>query len=193
MRRLLSILSILALVACSSNNCPLENIVTCNYHFYDREGVAIKYGDTFTVTTLLPGTKTVYIYRKLGYTTVTVDQPDTAYTNAGYTETIGTARRDTVLVNKVQDRSYVQVPMSYYNKADTLVFAYSSISRRDTIIVEHDAYPHVELPECGTHFYHTLRSIRVTDAAIDHIEIVNPLVNNEKKENVKIYFNGVVE
>lgn len=193
MKRLFGILSVLALVACSSNNCPLENIVTCNYHFYDREGVAIKYGDTFTVTTLLPGTKTVYIYRKLGYTTVTVDRPDTAYTNAGYTETIATARRDTVLINKASNRSYVQVPMSYYNKADTLVFAYSSISRRDTIIVQHDSYPHVELPECGTHFYHNLRSIRATDAAIDHVEIVNPLVNNEKKENVKIYFNGVVE
>lgn len=193
MKQLLIILSLVALVACSANNCPLENTVTCNYYFYDREGVAVKYGETFSVTTLLPGYKTVYIYRKLGYTTITTDRPDTAYINAGYAETITTARRDTVLVNKAKDRTMIQVPMSYFNKADTLVFTYSSISRPDTIIVEHDSYPHVELPECGTHFYHNLRSIRATDAAIDHAEIVNPLVNNEKKENVKIYLNGVAE
>lgn len=193
MKRLLSIIITTVLVACSSNNCPLENTVTCNYYFYDREGVAIKYGDTFSVTTLLPGRKTVYIYRKLGYATVTVDNPDTALINAGYTETVTTARRDTVLVNKAKDRSSIQVPMSYYNRADTLIFAYGSLSRRDTMIVEHDSYPHVELPECGTHFYHNLRSIRATDAAFDHVEIANPLVNHEGKENVRIYFNGVVE
>lgn len=193
MKRVLSIFSIAILVACSSNNCPLENTVTCNYYFYDSEGVAIKYGDSFSVTTLLPGEKTVYVYRKLGYTTVTTDNPDTAYVNAGYTETVAIVRRDTVLVNKASNRSSIQVPMSYYNKADTLIFTYSSISHRDTIIVQHDSYPHVELPECGTHFYHNLRAIRATDAAIDHVDIVNPLVNHEGNENVKIYFNGVVE
>ena len=193
MKRVLSIFSIAILVACSSNNCPLENTVTCNYYFYDSEGVAIKYGDSFSVTTLLPGEKTVYVYRKLGYTTVTTDNPDTAYVNAGYTETVAIVRRDTVLVNKASNRSSIQVPMSYYNKADTLIFTYSSISHRDTIIVQHDSYPHVELPECGTHFYHNLLSIRATDAAIDHVDIVNPLVNHEGNENFKIYFNGVVE
>lgn len=193
MKRLLGILSILALVACSSNNCPLENKVTCNYYFYDREGVAVNFPDVMSVRTLLPGEKTVYIYRRLGSTTVTLDYPDSTYIISGYSETVATARRDTILVNNAIDFLSLQIPMSYYNKADTLVLTYGGLSRRDTIIVEHDSYPHVELPECGTHFYHNLHSIRTTNAAIDRIEIVNPLVNNEKKENVKIYLNGVAE
>lgn len=124
---------------------------------------------------------------------MTFDQRDTAYINAGYSETISTVRKDTILVNKASDRSFIQVPMSYFNKADTLIFDYSSISGNDTIIIEHEGFAHVELPECGTHVYHHLRSIRATDAAIDHIEIKNPLVDYEGNENIRIYFNGVAQ
>ena len=193
MKKLLCILSLTTLLACSSNNCPLESTVLCNYYFYDQNGVAVKYGDPFSVSTLLPGHKTVYTYRKLGNQTMTFDQRDTAYINAGYSETISTVRKDTILVNKASDRSFIQVPMSYFNKADTLIFDYSSISGNDTIIIEHEGFAHVELPECGTHVYHHLRSIRATDAAIDHIEIKNPLVDYEGNENIRIYFNGVAQ
>jgi hypothetical protein len=65
--------------------------------------------------------------------------------------------------------------------------------RMDTIKIEHISYPYVELPECGTYRYHTLKTITATDAAIDRIEIGNPQVNYEGEENIKIYFNGVVE
>ena len=193
MKKLLCILALTSLLACSSNNCPLGSTVQCNYYFYDRNGIAIKYGDSFSVTTLLPGEKTVYTYRKLAYQTETRNSRDTTLVNAGYTETVGTARKDTLLVNKASGRAYIQVPMSYFNKADTLIFDYSSISGNDTIIVEHDGYAHVELPECGTHVYHHLRSVRSTDAAIDHLEITNPLVDYEGNENIRIYFNDVVE
>ena len=39
MKRIFSILTTAAIMAaCSSNNCPLENFVACNYGFYDEEG-----------------------------------------------------------------------------------------------------------------------------------------------------------
>lgn len=181
------------LTGCYSNNCPLENTVTCNYGFYDSEGTAITYGDTITVTTLMPGYKTVYTYRKLGNTTVTKDNPDTALVNQGYTESVSQQRRDTVLLNKLYGASSMNVPMSYFHDVDTLILAYGRISLRDTIKVQHLSYPHVELPECGTYRFHTLRQVTATDAAIDHIEISEPKVNYDGMVNVKIYFNGVAE
>ncbi len=181
------------LTSCSSNNCPLENTVLCNYYFYDMDGTPITYTQPITITTLMPGTQTWYVYRKLGYTTATLDHRDSTYINDGYSETLDVTRRDTILVNQSSTRSFVQVPMSYFNPADTLVFKYTNISRNDTIVVSHRSYAHVELPECGTHYFHQLTGISATDAAIDHIEISNPLVNYEGKENVKIYFNGVAE
>lgn len=178
---------------CYSNNCPLENSVVCNYYFYDSEGTAITYGDTITVTTLMPGWKTIYTYRKLGNVTVTKEYQDTALVNQGYTETASQVRNDTVLINQLSGASSMEVPMSYYHDVDTLIFAYRSISLKDTVKVFHDSYPNVELPECGTHRFHTLKSVTATDAAIDHIEINNPSVNYDGNENIKIYFNGVAQ
>lgn len=180
------------ITGCYSNNCPLENTVLCNYHFYDSEGTPISYGDAITVTTLRPGWKNVYIYRKLGNTTVTLDIIDSLLIKDGYTMTQSVQRNDTVLLNKKSNATSISLPMSYFSNSDTLVFAYGGISLKDTIILQHDSYPHVELPECGTYRFHTLRGVRATDSAIDHIEIGNAKVNYDGAENVKIYFNGVV-
>lgn len=188
----LSVASALILTGCYSNNCPLENVVLCNYKFLDAAGNPIQYTGSLTVSTLMPGYKTVYIYRKLGNVTVTKDRQDSTYIEQGYTETIAQHRNDTILLNNKSGASSISIPMSYFNGADTLVFAYSNISLRDTIKIQHDSYPHVELPECGTYRYHTLKSVAATDASIDHIEIANPYVNYEGQTNINIYFNGIV-
>lgn len=180
------------LVGCYSNNCPLENTVLCNYYFYDIEGIPIKYGDTITVKTLMPGWKNVYTYKRLGSKTITKDYVDSAMIEAGYSMTESTHRNDSILLNKKSGASSISLPMSYYNSADTLVFSYSGISLQDTVIVAQDSYPHVELPECGTHRFHTLKSIRSTGFAIDSIAISHPVVNYDGNENVKVFFNVVL-
>ncbi len=189
---LLSAIAVL-LAACSASNCPLESTVTCNYGFYDSQGIAITYGDTITVTTLLPGTKIQYTYRRLGYTTYITDHPDSSLLAAGYTETQAVVRRDTILVNKLANGSTLSLPMHYFSTSDTVIFTYAGITGRDTLYIEQDSYSYVDLPECGTHRFHTLKSIRATEAAIDHVEIVNPQVDYKGKENIRIYFNGEAE
>lgn len=187
------IISLLLLSGCSASNCPLENTVTCNYGFYDSEGTAVTYNDTITVSTLLPGTKTVYIYRRLGYTTVTLDKQDSSYIKNGYNQSTAVVRRDTILLNRISGASTMSVPMKYFSDNDTIILSYASISNKDTLYVSHDSYSYVELPECGTQRFHTLIGLRSTYSGISGIEIVNPKVNYDGKENVKIYFNGTVE
>lgn len=191
MKKFIYILSLIALIGCYSNNCPVNNIVTCNYYFYDSEGTPIKYEPAITVSAILPGSKTVYVYRQLGYETIISETIKEELVKEGYTQSTQLYRNDTILINKASDQQYLQVPMSYFNNADTLLFTYSDISLPDTIFVEHESYAHVDLPECGSFRYHSLKSIRATDNAIDHIEIVNSTVNYDQAENVKIYFNGV--
>lgn len=187
------IISLLLLSGCSASNCPLENTVTCNYGFYDSEGTAVTYNDTITVSTLLPGTKTVYIYRRLGYTTVTLDKQDSSYIKNGYNQSTAVVRRDTILLNRISGASTMSVPMKYFSDNDTIILSYASISNKDTLYISHDSYSYVELPECGTQRFHTLTGLRSTYSGISGIEIVNPKVNYDGKENVKIYFNGTVE
>jgi hypothetical protein len=197
MSKIVNIFSLLALLliipSCSSNNCPLNNVVTCNYYFYDSEGMSIKYTDYLTVKTLLPGYKKQYTYRKLGESTIVSDTQIKTYIDAGYTETISDVRKDTVLVNKSNNRTSISVPMSFTNTADTLLFQYESILYPDTIVIEHSSYPYVELPECGSYMFHTLKSVKSTESGIFKVEIANRTVNFEGNENVKIYFNGVGE
>ena len=183
----------LVLGSCYSNNCPLDNAVTCNYGFYDSEGTPISYGDTITITTLMPGSKTLYTYRKLGIPNIIKEFQDSSLIKLGYSETKAQHRRDTVLMNKIHDVSTIQLPMSFFNSVDTLIFSYRKISLKDTIKITHTSYPYVELPECGTYRFHTLESASSTEAAIDHIEISKSKVNYEGNENIKIYFTGIAE
>lgn len=176
--------------ACSGNNCPLNNVVTCNYHFYDSEGNSIKLNDYLTVKTLLPGYKKQYTYKKLGEKTIVSDTPIPEYTESGYIESVSDVRKDTVLVNKANNRSNFSVPMSFTNTADTLVFQYESISYCDTIIIEHTSHPFVEMPECGSYMFHTLKNVKFTEAGIYKVELANRNVDFEGNENVKVYFNS---
>lgn len=176
--------------ACSSSNCPLESTVTCNYGFYDTNGTAVGYNDTLTISTLLLGMKTQYTYRLLGYPTITSDSRIDSLLEKGYSETIGEVRRDTILGNKLVGLASMKLPMSYFSEYDTIVIRYASLSNRDTIYIHHLSYSNVDLPECGTHRFHTLLDIHATESGIDHVEIVNPDVDYLGKENVKIYFNG---
>ena len=190
---LTAIVGIVALIACSASDCPLESNVTCNYGFYDSDGIAIKNTDTRTVTTLLPGMHTVFTYRKLGYPTVTLTFQDSTYIDNGYSETIEEVRRDTVLLNRFYDASQMSVPMKYYSENDTIIISYSSISNKDTLYINHDSYSFVDLPECGNHRFHTLKSVESTHSGIYSVSIVNPKVNYDRNENIKIYFNGTAQ
>lgn len=175
--------------ACSSSNCPLDNTVECNIGFYDMDGNATTLADELTVTTLLDGSTVVYIYRKLGEQTVTQSRRDSTLIAQGYTETVSTVRRDTVLLNKVTGASSISVPMSYYCECDTLIFKYASVSSADTVKIWHNNYPYVELPECGSYMFHNISGVSVTDISLDHSEVSKSKVDYEGLENVKLYLN----
>lgn len=193
MKKYIYLISLALLTACYSNNCPVDNKVFCNYYFYDSEGTAISYGDAITVSAILPGGKTVYVYRRLGEVTVTSDTVRPDLIKAGYAERVEAQRNDTILINKASGKQMLPIEMSYFNSVDTLLLRYGSISMCDTIYIEHESYPHVDIPECGSFRFHHIKSVRATDAAIDHIEISNPTVNYDGAENIKIYFNGVAQ
>lgn len=132
------------------------------------------------------------------------------YCNFGFYDSEGTAvvsndtidvyvkrylKGDSIVVNKLTGKNSFQVPMSYYGSSDTIVFKYASLFRNDTVILTHESYPHVDLPECGTKYFHTLQDVRLLNsgAAIDKIEIEDPAVNYQGNENIKIYLNGVAK
>ncbi len=106
---------------------------------------------------------------------------------------IPSSGKDSIIINQLSGASSLKIPMSYFHTTDTLIMSYASLVRNDTVIVSHESYAHVDLPECGTKYFHRLKDIRSSSTGIDKIEIVNPVVDYEGRENIKIYFNGVAE
>lgn len=182
---------LLVMAACSTATCPMDTVVTCNYTFYNSEGATSPLYDTLTVT--IKKATTVYTYSKEGRNDSILLRPSTALIDSGYTETISTMKLDTVLMNSLVNGTAMSIPMSFYNRVDTLIFYYRKILHPDTVYLFHEGYTHVETPECGSYRFHHLSGIRSTDRCIDHIEVVNPTVNFEGAENVRIYFNSYSE
>lgn len=182
---------LLAATACSTASCPMDTVVTCNYTFYNSDGILSPLYDTLTVT--IKKDINVYTYSKEGYNDSILRHRSTALIDSGYTETVGTAKLDTILMNSLVNGTAMSIPMSYYKRVDTLLLNYRKILLPDTVYVFHEGYAHVETPECGSYRFHNISSIRSTYRCIDRIEIVNPTVNFNGEENVRIYFNSYSE
>lgn len=117
-----------------------------------------------------------------------------------YIDTINVSVRrgsigDTLVINRLTGAHSMPVPLNYFGKSDTIILKYASLYRSDTIVVDHESFPYVDLPECGTKYFHTLKDVYLHNSgvSIDDIEIANPNVNYFGNENIKIYLNGVVK
>lgn len=103
------------------------------------------------------------------------------------TITVTAAGTDSVLVNSEVGASMLQLQLSYTNTVDTFVVRYTA-RMVDSIFVTHSNIPYFISMDCGMGMFHHLESIRSTHNAIDSIIIVDPEIDYEAKENVKIYF-----
>ena len=94
---------------------------------------------------------------------------------------------DSILVNHITDTDGLQLPMSYTNSCDTVIFNYND-EITDTLYVAHENILYYQSMECGTVMYHKLDSITHTNRFIDSVSIVQQYVKFDPNENVKIYF-----
>lgn len=124
---------------------------------------------------------------------------NTSYTNFGFYNQLGqavslsgtisvtAAGTDSVLVNKEFNPKMFQLPLSYTSTEDTFIIHYTE-RMIDSVFVKHANIPHFISMECGTGMFHYLEGVRSTDNAIDSIQIIDPEVTYDAKENIKIYY-----
>lgn len=98
---------------------------------------------------------------------------------------------DTTLVNKQSNARYVQLPMSYLNDVDELVFMLEmegGVVMKDVVSVAKTNDKHFESVECGANYFHTLTSVTSTNNFIDSVRINNKNVNlDATQEHVQIF------
>lgn len=107
------------------------------------------------------------------------------------TLTVTAGRTDSVLINKENKMTGIYLPMSYDGVTDTLALLFVDEEMRqvrDTIWVTKTNVPHYESPSCPSTMFHHITEVWCTQRALETVEVVNPNVNYDDKENIRIYF-----
>ncbi len=112
------------------------------------------------------------------------------------TLTVKAAGTDTVLFNRGVNLTEVNLPISYRQNADTLLFCISNTggSRTDTVVIGHTNEAHFESIDCSPSMFHKITSVSLINgsgsenvARIDSVALNNPKVNYNVVENFKVY------
>lgn len=152
-------LCFVALWACEADNCPPNALSYIRLNFADRAGNAVSYNDTLSVVGMAIG---------LDSTGMDVIVKDT-------------------LINLEAKVSKLSLPLSYANRTTFVIYWNKAVS--DTIAVEHRNIPYYMSNECGTMMFYEIKNIETTHHLIDSVGVTNAGIDNNEKENVKIYFN----
>lgn len=164
MKRLPYLLIVLMVAACSSIDCPVENVVSTQYQVLDSAGAQLKLTDTLTIIST----------RKDGRDTSLLDP--TLYNKginiSSFSLPISYSHPEDILV-------------FYFD--NTIVTDSDSIGLHlvDTVWVKKDDYPHFESVDCNTSYFHTLTGVRCTHNYIDSIVIKNTDVTYDTE---KVHF-----
>ena len=99
---------------------------------------------------------------------------------------------DTILLNRLVDKSSFALPVSYQSPEDMFVFAVTDTLGSltvDTLWIRKNDMPHLESVDCPAHFFHELTDTRSTHRRIDTAVISNPSVTyNPDVTNINIVF-----
>ena len=115
--------------------------------------------------------------------------PDTVYV---YAKVKGV---DTLLINKLYNASSMNLPLSYYQPADTFTLeihqyadseSYEIYS--DQIIINKDNLSHFNSPECGVWHAHNVTGVINTTTMIDSIQVIRKKIDTDEQENFRIHF-----
>lgn len=159
MRKFLFVIVAVWLAACSSIDCPVQNIVSVQYEIRDKAGAALSIKDTLSVvTTRLDGSNVL-----LDITTL-LDGKN-------------------VILNKLIDKSAFSLPISYSHPEDVLFFCFTDTVKTvvDTVWIEKDDIPHFESVDCSASFFHELKGVRFTRNAIDSLVLLNKSVTYDQE------------
>ena len=105
------------------------------------------------------------------------------------TLTISSGKSGLVLLNQSVGTSKLNLPLSYWNEEDTLVFSVKGDGYllRDSVWIAKTNLVHYEAPDCPTTLFHTIQEVRCTHEFIKEITIIRSSVNYETTENLQIH------
>lgn len=114
----------------------------------------------------------------------TVEYNDTL-TVIGQLETNDTVIYDT-LINKETKVNTLTLPLSY-GETTRFIFKYNR-QGQDVITIKHRNIPYFINLDCGTMMFYEVLEATSTNRMMDSLVTTNPNIDNNEKENFKLYF-----
>ena len=113
---------------------------------------------------------------------------DGAYVSLSDTLTITSGKSGPVLLNRSVQTSDIKLPMTHWQKEDTLVLSIKGDNYflQDTIWIAKTNQVHYESPDCPTTLFHTIEEVRSTHVFIKSINVIRSSVNYETSTNLEI-------
>ena len=105
------------------------------------------------------------------------------------TLTITSGKSGRMLLNGALYETTINIPLSYWQEEDTLVFRVNGNGYilRDSVWITKTNQVHYESPDCPTTFFHTIQSVRSTHTFIKDITVIRSSVNYETTDNLQIH------
>lgn len=161
--------------ACEVENCPPNSMSYAYFSLVDQNGRSFSTSDTITI---------------VGQTHANIVVYDTLDDGSLQPRTVDSLVSDT-LVNREAGAKSFQLPLSY-NTSTRFVFSYHSLERRfagrDTINITHRNIPYFFNLDCSSMMFYEVTEVTTTHHRLDSLTITNPNIDNNEKENFKIYF-----
>ena len=160
MKKFLYLILEMMVAACSSIDCPVNNVVETRYAIMDSEGSELELPDTLNVWS------------------TTAEGKDTLIYNSG----IG-IKKFALPISYSHPEDILIFSFSNTLVVDTLAIRVQVL---DTVWVKKDDYPNFESVDCNSVFFHNLTGVRYTHNYIDSIVIKNPSVTYDPET---VHFN----
>ena len=105
------------------------------------------------------------------------------------TLTITSGKNGPTLLNRSVNTASLNLPLSYWQEEDTLVFTVEGEDYilQDTVWITKTNQVHYESPDCPTTLFHEIQSVRSTNEFIKSITVTRSSVNYELTNNLQIH------
>lgn len=171
------LMAAIAFAACSSLDCPMNNMIYATYALYKSDGSPDTLRDSLTVITFQRDLKQdpVAVNSDANFSSIRLPISYEGKEDVFYFLRKGTV---TTIDSLYAGTDSVRV----MKNTETYVLL-------DTVTVSKTDRPHFESVECNPSFFHTLTGVQCTHYGIDSVVINHPDVNYDStKEHLHIYF-----
>ncbi len=170
------LLACLLVPGCEVENCPPNAMTYAHFTLSDQNGNTFNTSDTITV---------------IGQTEADVTVYDTLADGTLRQRVVTDSLISDTIINRESAASSFSLPLSYADYT-RFIFSYASLGAtyrgKDTVTVEHRNIPYFTNLDCGSMMFYEITKASFTRHRLDSVVITNPNINNNEKENFKIYF-----